>query len=390
MSRFAAARGDRFYQDARAQKERLRLLLGGLFGVILLSAAGVGFGLLKGIKDPLQELTAVAEQYRQGKLEARSRSVSGNEIGLLAGSFNGLAARVEAQLRRQDQTQRIAEVMLREQDPRGFCQELLKTLLAHTGSQVGAIYLRNEAKTAFELFESLGLGAGARGSFSATDLEGELGAVLATRQIQRLTDLPADTRFRFHAVSGDFLPREILTIPLLSGGEVVGVISLASLRDYPAEAMELLKGVLSVLTARLNGVLAFRKIQEFSGQLELQNRELEAQKKELALQADELSEQNLELEMQKKELGEASRLKSAFLSNMSHELRTPLNSVITLCWSAMCRMKLSAPHFILKHPNSSTIQYSLTTLSSTYCSKNFINSSEKTYVLSSLFAKSMP
>ncbi|MDD2337386.1 MAG: response regulator, partial [Geobacteraceae bacterium] len=205
------------------------------------------------------------------------------------------------------------------------------------------IYLLNGEKTEFDLFESIGLGDSGRGSFSSTVFEGEFGAALATGQVRRIADIPSDTRFTFTAVSGTFIPREILTIPIISGKVVVAMISLASVRSYSDTAIRLLNDILSTMTARLNGVLAFRKTKEFSEKLEIQNRELEEQKRELTLQADELSEQNIELELQKKQLDEANRLKSAFLSNMSHELRTPLNSVIALAGVLSRRLRETVP-----------------------------------------------
>jgi signal transduction histidine kinase/HAMP domain-containing protein len=343
VSSFSQARADQFNRDARAGRDNLLLRLGILLAVILLLSSAISHVLLKGIHDPLKELAAVTAQYRQGNMAARSRHVSTDELGLLAASFNELAAGLQAEMQRKEQINRIAAVMLREEDLRSFCQELLKVLLEHTGSQVGAVYLLNERKTEFEHFESIGLDGRGRASFSAMGLEGEFGAALTTRQIQRVTDIPADTRFSFTAVSGDFLPRELITIPVVSETEVAGLISLASVRNYPAEAIQLVNDLWSVMTARLNGVLVFRQVHEFSRKLELQNRELEAQKRELAVQADELSEQNVELEMQKKQLDEASRLKSAFLSNMSHELRTPLNSVIALSGVLNRRLRGTVP-----------------------------------------------
>jgi methyl-accepting chemotaxis protein len=327
---FASRKATQFYQAAAAQRDAMAYNLAVLVALILLLSLGVAWLLLAGIKGPLTELTAITEQFRAGRMDVRSQYAGANEFGALAASFNAMAEAIQTQVQIDRNVAQLADVMLREEDVHAFCRELLKALLTHTGSQIGAVYFLNEAKTAFEHFDSIGLGPGARAPFSATELEGELGAVLATRQIQRITGIPADTRFAFAAVSGEFKPREILTIPVLTEQEVTAVVSLASVRAYDAVAIRAISDVWSVLTARVNGVLAFRKIRDFAAQLEQQNRELEEQKRELAAQTAELTEMNAELEMQKRQLDEANRLKSAFLSNMSHELRTPLNSVIAL------------------------------------------------------------
>jgi signal transduction histidine kinase/DNA-binding response OmpR family regulator len=111
------------------------------------------------------------------------------------------------------------------------------------------------------------------------------------------------------------------------------------MRDFSDLNFRFLEGVLPMLTARVLGVMAYQKSQDFALKLNLQNEELHQKSIELTYQSDELKEYNLELEMQKKQLDEANRLKSAFLSNMSHELRTPLNSVIALSGVLTKRLK---------------------------------------------------
>ena len=330
ISDFAFKKGDLILQEAEKLHRTLNhQMIAAVAAISCLSLLVAGL-LVRGIRAPLADLTSATMQFRQGELDVRAQYVSGNEFGILASSFNAMADAIRKEILSRESAALLASAMLREDEAHGFCRELLKALLAHTDSQMGAVYLLNEAKSELTHFESIGLDESARASFSATQLGGELGAALAVRKIQCITDIPADTRFTFTAVSGKMLPREIVTIPVLEGDEVSAMVSLASVHPYADEAMQLIHDVWSVLMARMNGVLAFQRIHDLAGRLEVQNRELDQQKRELSAQASELVEQNAELEVQKREIGEANRQKSQFVSNMSHELRTPLNSVIAL------------------------------------------------------------
>ncbi len=327
---FARKKGDQLYRRARERKDTLNRHLAVCLATILLLSLIVSYVLLRGIKEPLQHLTMAAVHFRQGKMDVRSGYASANEFGELSTAFDDMADAVQTETRVNENAAQLAGMMLRETEVRAFCRELLKALIGHTDSQIAAVYFLNPQKTEFEHFESIGLGAGGRASFSAAARGGEFGAALATGRMQRITDIPEDTRFTFATVGGELRPREIITIPLHSHHETGTVIILACVRGYDKGAVRLLETVRSALTARMNGVLAYQQVREFAERLDRQNRELEAQKEKLAAQADELVERNTELGIQKEQLGEANRLKSVFLSNMSHELRTPLNSVIAL------------------------------------------------------------
>jgi len=330
ISQFAKKKGDELYTGARSQKDSFVVQLIIALGVILFASAFIGYQLLKGIRTPLSMLSETAERFRAGEFDARSRYEAGNEFGSLSVAFNNLAASLQNELAARQNALEVSGATGNEGDLKAFCRALLAALLEKTGSASGAVYLPDEDGSHFTLFDSMGLGATGKTKFSAAELEGEFGSALQSRKIAHLKIEMDETRPGFPTSVGDIPPREIITIPLAANDKIIAMVSLSSVNGYQPLAIRVINDLLPILGARMNGVLVFQKIRDFSSRLERQNSELEAQKSELAVQTDELTQQNVELDMQKRQLDEANRLKSAFLSNMSHELRTPLNSVIAL------------------------------------------------------------
>ncbi|MDO9255597.1 MAG: response regulator [Bacteroidales bacterium] len=327
---FARFKGDTLYANSIKLKNTLHSQLLLLIAVLLVLSFFINFLLLRSIRKPLTELTNATQHFHIGDMEARCAYKSQNEIGALSASFNTLAEGIQATISLNEKVVSLSRMLLSKYEVKEFFQEAINALSIHTGSQLAAVYLLSDDKKTFEHFESIGVDDNARQSFAADRFEGEFGAVLTQSKIQHIKNIPADTRFVFHTVSGKFIPNEIITIPILTNNEVVAIISLSSVSPFTNQAIQLIDSIFVTLSARVEGIIAYHKMRKFSEKLEFQNRELEAQKTEMASQSAEVTEQNMELEMQKKQLSEANQLKTNFLSNMSHELRTPLNSVIAL------------------------------------------------------------
>ncbi len=312
-----------YYQSLTAG--RITLVCAILILSVLISAY-----MIESIRKPLAEMNHKIGCFREGETTARIQYAKGNEFGELSSSFNTMADAIQLNLELKEKSAAISGAMLRQEDAKAFFRATLEEMLKHLNANTAAIYLLSDDRQSFVCYDSVGLDGKARESFDAHTPEGEFGTAILTQKTQYIRDIPEDTRFRFLVSSGELTPREIITVPIVSGGEVVAVFSLTSTGRFYEHSVRLIETVLDTMSARIEGILAFQTIKNMLGTLERQNRELDAQKNELAAQTDELTQQNAELDAQSSQLAEASRLKTTFLSNMSHELRTPLNSIIAL------------------------------------------------------------
>lgn len=330
VDNFAINKGDELYARSKKLYRDLLVQLVLLIACILILSLAVVFFALRNIRRPVAELARAATEFKNGNYHSRCNYELKNEFGSLSNTFNRLVESVQYNAELNQKTSQLAGMMLSEYDAKRFFKDTLYMLANHTDSQIAAIYLLSDDKQTYEHFESIGMDLTAKRSFLANTHEGEFGSVLASAKVQHIKNIPQDTQFVFKAVAGNFLPCEIMTIPVLAGNQIVAILSLASLHCYSQQSIHLIDNIFVTLSARVEGILAYHKLKEFTQQLEMQNNELQSQKSELTAQANELAEQNRELEAQKQKLDEAGRLKTTFLSNMSHELRTPLNSVIAL------------------------------------------------------------
>ncbi|MEW6602460.1 MAG: ATP-binding protein, partial [Nitrospirota bacterium] len=155
------------------------------------------------------------------------------------------------------------------------------------------------------------------------------------KKMLRIRDIPGDTYLRVGTGIGDFLPKEIIAMPLLFRDEVMAVLELASINGFSEDGLKIIEQVAPQLAIGINTVKAHAVQRVLSEELHKSNEELQSMNEELQSMNEEAQAMNEELQSQQKELSEAnvrlmeiSRAKSDFLANMSHELRTPLNSIL--------------------------------------------------------------
>ena len=264
-----------------------------------------------------------------------------------------------------------------EQDVNTLSQNIVQFLAKYLDAQVGALYLLDDEKS-LRLFGSYAYQKRKNISNQYKLGEGLIGQAAMEKQSITLTHVP-DDYIKITSGLGECSPRNIMVMPFLYEGEVMGVIELGTYGQFSDLQLKFFDDTVENIGITFNSCLAANKMRELLTKTQQQSEELQSQQEELRqineelegqtrslkesearLQTqqeelqqtnEELEEKTQELEKQKEDIRKkntelelaqhelerkardlelTSKYKSEFLANMSHELRTPLNSLLIL------------------------------------------------------------
>lgn len=325
----------------------------------------------------IEVIEDIASKISNGDFSARVEVLDDKDtIGSLAKSLNTMAISLENSF--QDLSDKewlqtgianLNDQLIGILDIDELSQNVLNFLISYTHSQVGALYLSNEADQLI-LKASHAIAPEYRRPVVLLG-EGITGQCAIEKKMLSVSGIETEN-LQIGFAGGAIQTRNIVAFPIVFENKVRGVIELGSMDSFTTLDKEYFLAVthnvgVAVNTsqnrARLQELLEetqaqAEELQTQHSELESMNTELEAQaqklqasEEELKVQQEELLQANQELEERSKALEEknqlilernldiqqkaeelelSTRYKSEFLANMSHELRTPLNSILLL------------------------------------------------------------
>ncbi|MEV5956064.1 HAMP domain-containing protein [Streptomyces sp. NPDC051987] len=263
---------------------------------------------------------------------------------------------------------RISALMQGRRDLADVASLIMSELTPVVTAQHGAFFLamplvdgkdtNAEDEDAYEL-RMLGSYGYSMGSMPTSFRPGE--ALIGTAAQEKRTILVEKAPTGYLKISsglGEAPPAQVIVLPVLFEGQVLGVIELASFTPFTQIQKDFLNQIAEMIATSVNTISVNTKtevllkqsqelteqLQERSAELENRQKALQASNAELEEKAELLAQQNRDIEVKNTEIEEARqvleeraeqlavsmRYKSEFLANMSHELRTPLNSLLIL------------------------------------------------------------
>ncbi|MDQ8704998.1 HAMP domain-containing protein [Streptomyces sp. LHD-70] len=304
----------------------------GVYGTWKRLTTGVN-ELASNLTTQVRAIAEVAGAVTQGDMSRSIAVEARGEVAELKDNINLMVANLRETTRAKDWLEsnltRMAALMQGQRDLVEVAGLILGELTPLVNSQFGAFYLLDpDGRSPGEDLQFIaGYGTDQAGGGTLLPGTGTPGRGLiaqAAKQKQRILVLDAPHDYiTISSGLGSALPANIVIVPILFEGKLLGVIELASLSRFSDVHLAFIDQFARTIGVSFNTIIANSRTEALLSE----SQRLTA---ELRERSDELQRSNAALEEKAALLATASQYKSEFLANMSHELRTPLNSLLIL------------------------------------------------------------
>ncbi|WP_042440938.1 HAMP domain-containing protein [Streptacidiphilus albus] len=325
----------------------------------------------------VRAIAQVATAVTRGDLSLRIDVDASGELDELKDNINQMIANLRETTRTNQEQDwlktnlaRISGLMQGRRDLEAVAALIMSELTPVVSAQHGAFFLaqpgtRSQERVTDEEDDSdlilrlIGSYGYQRRAMPTTFRPGEslIGQAAVEKRPILLTSAPPGY-LRIASGLGEAAPVNVIVMPVLFEGRLLGIIELASFNAFTKVSLAFLDQIAEMIGVTVNTISVNTKTeglllesQRLTAELSMRSAELEARQEELQRSNAELEEkaellatQNRDIEIKNSEIEEArqvleeraeqlalsSRYKSEFLANMSHELRTPLNSLLIL------------------------------------------------------------
>nr|BFE77311.1 hypothetical protein GCM10020092_106120 [Actinoplanes digitatis] len=246
---------------------------------------------------------------------------------------------------------RIGGLLQGQRDLGEVCRMIMTEVTPLVDAQLGAFFMVDHEEAVMRLRLTASYGYVARNhEVTFGPGEGLVGQAAVSRRTIRVR-ATHDGILTMRSGLMSMPPNDLVVLPVLFEGEMLGVIEFASVAAFSGLHLTFLERLVATIGVVLNTIQANRRTEELLSQsqrlareMQDQSAELQRTNAELEDKAQLLSEQKANIETKNREielarlgleekaqqLSRASAYKTEFLANMSHELRTPLNSLLLL------------------------------------------------------------
>lgn len=186
-------------------------------------------------------------------------------------AVNELQRNLKQQGRSKDTTFKIINTLAVNIDLEKLLNELLPKVIEGSRSNWGAVYLYNSSTGKLEIKTSLGFSKNIYKEFDITLGEGFIGKAVQSKKIQILENIPDDTVYISRTFIGTIKPKCMMTVPIMSQGDLVATLVLASIYDYTEEQMDVIKMIRYYLGVAITNGLTYERTQRLTKELQFQN-----------------------------------------------------------------------------------------------------------------------